>query len=396
MHFENHRLKGEKRSVCATEAAEPWPGDGYLSYESILSQEPVLRRCEGGFSKVDGEFTLAEFSDFQKCIVFDHRSGKLSFLDQSGDGDIARFDRLLATSALLPERSPCKELHAEISPEQLRCSLGKEAFKAGVKKLQEHIRAGDIFQAVLSERFEVDLSVTPFEIFRTLIETGSSAYQFFYVTPEKTLLGASPELLLKVFGDRLETHPIAGTRPRGADLTQELKNERDLLENGKENAEHLMLVDLSRNDLGKISRPGSVRVSERNLVKKFPSVMHLVSKVEGSLKAGFAPAEALASCFPAGTLSGAPKIRAMQLISEIEGTPRGVYGGCFFLSQGNGELEACISIRSMEIRGRKGFIQAGAGIVMDSDPDAEYEEVLHKSKTMRRAVAISELRREGK
>jgi anthranilate synthase component 1 len=368
---------------------------GYLAYDSVRFREPILNRAKGGFSQIQADSTSAEFSIFQKILIFDHRKKKIKLITQEGKNLASEFDALLEASNRLSERVPTPASNAELKPEDFRCLLGSEAYKSGVRKLQQHILAGDIFQAVLSERFETTLTVTPFEIFQTLVEIGSSAYQFFFSTPERTVLGASPELLLSVKEGKLETHPIAGTRPRGKTEAEELQNQNDLLKDTKENAEHLMLVDLARNDLGRISKPGSVKVSERNLVKKFPSVMHIVSKVVGDLKTENTPVDALASCFPAGTLSGAPKIRAMQLISEIEGSPRGFYGGAFFLAKED-DLEACISIRSMEIIGDKGFIQAGAGIVMDSNPDSEYEEVLHKSRTLRRVLALTRLRRQGK
>jgi anthranilate/para-aminobenzoate synthase component I len=363
---------------------------GYICYDGVRFREPILNKSAGAFSKLNSHFTTAEFSVFKNFLIFDHQARKLYLR-----GDVLECETVLNQAQALPARSSVFLSSVELSPEDFRRSLGSDAFKAGVRKLQEHIKAGDIFQAVISERFEIDLTVSPLEIFQTLIEIGSSAYQFFYSTPERIVLGASPELLLSVKGGKLETHPIAGTRPRGKTEAEDLKLQDELMKDTKENAEHLMLVDLARNDLGRISKPGKVHATERNLIKRFPSVMHIVSKVEGELKSEYAPVDALSSCFPAGTLSGAPKIRAMQLISEIEGVPRGFYGGTFFLSQPDGELEACISIRSMEIIGNRGYIQAGAGIVMDSDPDSEYAEVLHKSKTLRRVLALA-MKKEGK
>jgi anthranilate/para-aminobenzoate synthase component I len=357
---------------------------GYICYDGIRFREPILNKSPGAFSKLKPDFTVAEFSVFKNFLIFDHHTKKLRFR-----GDATECEAILIQAQALPARPNISVSDAELSPEEFRRSLGSDKFKAGVRKLQEHIKAGDIFQAVISERFEIDLTVSPLEVFQTLIEIGSSAYQFFYSTPERIVLGASPELLLSVKEGKLETHPIAGTRPRGKTEEEDLKLQDELMKDTKENAEHLMLVDLARNDIGRISKPGTVKATERNLIKRFPSVMHIVSKVEGELKSEFSPVDALSSCFPAGTLSGAPKIRAMQLISEIEGVPRGFYGGSFFLSQPDGELEACISIRSMEIVGDRGFIQAGAGIVMDSNPDSEYAEVLHKSKTLRRALALA-------
>jgi len=361
---------------------------GYFTYESVRYNEPILNQALGSFQilKQNNNFVDAEFILFKKIIIFDYLEKKIFLMSGFSDDDQSGLEFL---KDLLKNSKSLLDIHVpqgELPPETFKSSLGKGRFIEGVKKLKEHITAGDIFQAVLSERFEADLSIKPFDVFRRLLQTSISVYEFYFFTGKRVFLGASPELLLQVSGEDLETHPIAGTRPRGVNPQEEKKLEKQLLASVKENAEHLMLVDLARNDLGRISKPGTVRVPEQVKIKKFPSVMHLVSRVTGKKKQDISALEALASCFPAGTLSGAPKVRAMQLLSEIENEPRGFYGGAVALASLTGDLDSCIAIRSMEIENGHSTIQAGAGIVSDSNPEKEYQEILHKTKTLRRIL----------
>jgi anthranilate synthase component I len=268
--------------------------------------------------------------------------------------------------------------------------LGKAGFLRGVKKLKEHIRAGDIFQGVLSEPFVAPYSGGPWRLFSSLRRSSPAApYLFLYKDGERAFLGASPERLVQVKDGMARNYPIAGTRPRGETAARDKALERQLLRSPKERAEHLMLVDLARNDLGRVCRPGTVKVTELMKLRRFSNVMHLVSEVEGKLEKGRDCWDALASSFPAGTVSGAPKVRAMELLSGLEPKARGFYAGAFFQRDFSGNLDSCIAIRSLELYGGKARLQAGAGIVADSRPEAEFQEIVNKLAGLRRALAAA-------
>lgn len=280
-------------------------------------------------------------------------------------------------------------LHAQ--PVEAKARLGEENFCEAVRKVKAHIKKGDIFQGVLSDRFSFELKADPFLVYRVLRMINPSPYLYFLATGDEFLLGSSPEMLVRVSDSKLETCPIAGTRPRGKTLKEDQKLERDLLASVKEKAEHLMLVDLGRNDIGRVARAGSVKVREFMKVERYSHVMHLVSLVEGQLKPSYTPWQALGACFPAGTLSGAPKIRAMQIIAEQEASRRGPYGGAIVCQDFSGNLNSCITIRSLYVKNNTGYVQAGAGVVADSSPAKEYQEVLNKAKAIRSAVAMAQL-----
>lgn len=263
---------------------------------------------------------------------------------------------------------------------------GRDAFIRAVGKVKEHIRAGDIFQCVISEQFEAPFAHDSFALYRALRHLLPAPYMFYLSMDEKVYLGASPETLVKASGDMIETCPIAGTRPRGKSEEEDAKMEAQLLASVKERAEHLMLVDLSRNDIGRIAKPGSVVAKDFMSVHRYSNVMHLVTRVLGKLKKSFTALDALLSCFPAGTLSGAPKIRAMQIIDQLEPFKRGPYGGAIVYLDFSGRLDSCICIRSAMIEKGKIRFQAGAGIVADSRADKEYDEVMQKSNSIRRAI----------
>jgi anthranilate synthase component 1 len=266
----------------------------------------------------------------------------------------------------------------------------KKDFLASVARIKEYIAAGDVFQAVLSQRFEVKPGVDPFSVYRALRIVNPSPYLYFLrFNMEKEpayLVGSSPEVLVRVQQRHVEYRPIAGTRPRSADEAEDLRIEQDLLANEKERAEHVMLVDLGRNDIGRVCEFGSVRVKNLMFVERYSHVMHLVTSLEGQLKPGLSAVDAFCACFPAGTLSGAPKIRAMEIIEELEPSRRGIYAGGVFYADFSGNFDSCIAIRSMLVKGDKGYIQAGAGIVADSVPEEEYQESVNKAKAVVRAV----------
>jgi anthranilate synthase component 1 len=249
--------------------------------------------------------------------------------------------------------------------------------------------AGDVFQAVPSLRLELEPGVAPFNIYRALRRVNPSPYMYFLRMDDLTILGSSPEMLVRVTGKKLEYRPIAGTRKRGKDEAEDQRLEQELRHDEKERAEHVMLVDLGRNDVGRVSEYGTVRVRDLMFVERYSHVMHLVSAVEGTLRGDLSPVDAFAACFPAGTLTGAPKVRAMQIIEEVEPVRRGIYGGSIFYADFAGNLDSCIAIRTMLMKGRKAYVQAGAGIVADSVPESEYQECLNKTQALVRAVELA-------
>jgi anthranilate synthase component 1 len=266
----------------------------------------------------------------------------------------------------------------------------RDHFEAGVRTIKERIAAGDIYQAVLSQRFEADITADPFTVYRALRHVNPSPYMYFIRLGGLSIVGSSPEMLVRVEGRRAETHPIAGTRPRGANEQDDLRLADELKRNEKERAEHVMLVDLGRNDLGRVCQFGSVRVPQYMGLERYSHVMHLVSTVDGTLADDRDHLDALVACFPAGTVSGAPKIRAMQILSELEPTRRDVYAGAVGYIDFAGNLDFCIAIRTITIRDGKARVQAGAGIVADSNPAAEFEETRDKARALLQALAMAE------
>jgi anthranilate synthase component 1 len=264
-----------------------------------------------------------------------------------------------------------------------------EAFKAMVARAKDYIYAGDIIQAVLSQRFTAASTLDPLHLYRALRYLNPSPYMFLLKLGDRTLVGSSPEIMVRLTGNRIEVRPIAGTRPRGATEQEDRHLADELLADEKEKAEHVMLVDLGRNDVGRVAEAGSVQVTEYMVVERYSHVMHLVSHVQGVLRTGCDAYDVIRSTFPAGTLSGAPKIRAMQIIHELENGPRGAYGGAVGYIGYDGTMDLAITIRTMDIHGGQLAVQAGAGIVFDSDPQKEYEETRHKARAVERAVAMA-------
>jgi anthranilate synthase component 1 len=272
---------------------------------------------------------------------------------------------------------------------QTKISVSKDRFLRTVEKVKEYIMAGDVFQAVPSLRLELQPGVPPLDIYRALRRVNPSPYMYFLRFNDTTVLGASPEMLVRVKGRSLEYRPIAGTRKRGRDEAEDLRLEQELRQDEKERAEHVMLVDLGRNDIGRVSEFGSVKVRDLMFVERYSHVMHLVSAVEGTLRQGLSPVDAFGACFPAGTLTGAPKVRAMEIIEEVEPVRRGIYGGSVLYADFSGNLDSCIVIRTMLMKGKKAYVQAGAGIVADSVPESEYQECLNKAQALVRAVELA-------
>jgi len=239
---------------------------------------------------------------------------------------------------------------------------------------------------VFSQRFDFTPDVAPFDLYRALRQVNPSPYLYFLRSGDTHILGSSPEMLVRVTGRKLEYRPIAGTRPRGRDEAEDLRLEQEMRTDEKERAEHVMLVDLGRNDLGRVSAYGSVKVKDLMYVERYSHVMHLVSALEGTLRKDLDALDAFAACFPAGTLSGAPKVRAMQIIEELEPTRRGVYGGSVLYADFAGNLDSCIGIRTLLMKGKKAYLQAGGGIVADSNPASEFQESMNKAQAVLRAV----------
>jgi anthranilate synthase component I len=272
----------------------------------------------------------------------------------------------------------------------VRPNMTRQRYESMVERSKEYIRAGDVFQVVMSQRLEAPVRVPPFEIYRALRAVNPSPYMYYLRMGDSTILGSSPEMLVKVSGREVEYRPIAGTRPRGKTEEEDKRLEGELLADEKERAEHIMLVDLGRNDIGRVCEFSSVRPKEIMFVERYSHVMHLVSSIRGRLCPDADSYSALAACFPAGTLTGAPKVRAMEIIDELEPTRRGLYGGAVLYLDFSGNLNSCIVIRTVLVKGKRAYLQAGAGIVADSVPAREYQECLHKAQAVLKAFEIGE------
>jgi anthranilate synthase component I len=300
--------------------------------------------------------------------------------------DIARIEQQLAAPLAKKYLQPPRPLQRKL---KTAVSVSKKHFLRTVEKVKEYIMAGDVFQAVPSLRLEMEPGVPPLNIYRALRRVNPSPYMYFLRFNGMTILGSSPEMLVRVTGRALEYRPIAGTRKRGRDEAEDLRMEQELRSDEKERAEHVMLVDLGRNDVGRVSEFGTVKVRDLMYVERYSHVMHLVSAVEGRLRQGLSAVDAFAACFPAGTLTGAPKVRAMEIIEEVEPVRRGIYGGSVLYADFAGNLDSCIVIRTMLMKGKKAYVQAGAGIVADSVPESEYQECLNKAQALVRAVELA-------
>jgi anthranilate synthase component 1 len=355
---------------------------GYLGYDCVQYLERIaLPQARSGEDE-------ASFTVFRKALIYDREAGSLSLVGNVfGEGErllpqVALVEKDLEDIArrLLTPGSGTAPVKAERGLAHF--TLDEAEFSTAVRRIKDHIGAGDIFQCVLSRRESFRFKGRPFDVFRSLCEVNPSPYLYYYHYAGQTLLGASPELLVRVRDGRVETCPIAGTRPRGKNAEEDRRRERSLRASSKEKAEHLMLVDLGRNDLGRVCRPGTVKVKDFMQVQRFSHVMHLVSTVQGELGAGQTSLDALFACFPAGTLTGAPKIRAMQIISALEPQRRGAYGGSVVMYDFAGDLESCITIRSLVILPDQAHLQAGAGVVADSRADRELEEIRHKAQAV--------------
>ena len=373
---------------------------GFMGYEAAgwfePSLEPVWDAAYGQQRGADSED--AAFMLFDTVLAFDHVRQRILIIAnvQVGDGNDLQVQYDFARAKM---RFLERELERNLSqPEPpaaggrmvVRSNTTREAFEQRVLQAQDYIRAGDIYQVVLSQRFETDVTVDPFTVYRKLRQVNPSPYMYFIKMGSRALVGSSPEMLVRVEDDRAETHPIAGTRPRGENAGQDAAFAAELQGDEKECAEHVMLVDLGRNDLGRVCSFGSVRVPTYMTIERYSHVMHLVSRVEGRLADGRDRLDALAACFPAGTVSGAPKIRAMEIIAELEADARGTYAGAIGYLGFTGHLDCCITIRTILMENGKAYVQAGAGVVADSIPSSEYQETRDKASALLRALELAQ------
>jgi len=366
---------------------------GYFAYD-------IIHRFEPGVPVHETEAPLAAFMLIDRFIVMDSLKGvmHLCVLDENADNAGQLLDRISEQLKQNPTPEPM-----DLDSEAVKLAVGVPSvqphipqgdYEAMVEKAKEYILAGDIFQVVLSQRFSTPLDCDPLAIYRAVRHINPSPYLFYLHIGDTILIGSSPEILVRKEDRRAIVRPIAGTRPRGMSDEEDLALEKDLLADTKELAEHVMLVDLGRNDLGRVCDFGSVHVSESMCIERYSHVMHIVSQVEGTLREDVDALELLAATFPAGTLSGAPKIRAMQIIDELEPEDRGAYGGCIgYISFGGRQMDTAIIIRTAVIRGGMVDVQAGAGIVADSKPASEYQECVNKATAMFRSVSLAEIQK---
>lgn len=368
---------------------------GYFAYDAVRSLEKIGEHAHEDLSLPDCMLMF-----FDRLLVFDHLLHQIHIIasaDVSHESPRRAYDRAVADIATLEKQlatglRPATWHKAAPRPSaKLKIHEGtpRERFIQSVERCKQYIAAGDIFQVVLSQRLDFVPEVAPFDIYRALRTVNPSPYMYFLRMGDQHILGSSPEMLVRVTGRKLEYRPIAGTHPRGRDEEEDQRLEKQMLEDTKERAEHVMLVDLGRNDLGRVSEYGSVKVRDLMYVERYSHVMHIVSALEGTLRDDLDALDAFAACFPAGTLSGAPKVRAMQIIEELEPVRRGIYGGSVLYADFAGNLDSCIAIRTMLMNGKRAYLQAGAGIVADSDPQREFEECMNKAKAVLRAVELA-------
>jgi len=366
---------------------------GYLSYDAVRYNENLPNVPPDDLNLPDALFMITEL-----VVVFDHLKHKLILIANTLPGDepevayrrsIALLDRAVERLRGPVPVAPGVSL-GRPRPLTVRSNLTQQQYESAVVRAKEYIKAGDIFQVVVSQRLQTSVRSRPLDIYRVLRTVNPSPYMFYLTFGDLKLIGSSPELMVRVEDGEARIRPIAGTRPRGANEEQDLAFAQDLLADEKERAEHVMLVDLGRNDLGRVCEYGSVKVTDMMRVERYSHVMHIVSDVEGQMLPDKDALDALTACFPAGTLSGAPKIRAMEIIDELEPTRRNAYGGAVGYVSFSGSLDTCITIRTIVMKGDQAYIQAGAGIVADSDPTTEFQETLHKARALIRTLELAE------
>lgn len=365
---------------------------GYFSYENVAHFESIQLKKRDSLG-----FPQAVFFLTKELIAFDHVQKKVSIIvlvdTKESSIDSAYKKALLRIQTLEAKlRLPIRFKKKRALPKKkyaIKSNVSRETFKRHIKRIKDYIKAGDVIQVVYSQRFDLGKITNDFDVYRALRTVNPSPYMFYFRHEGMSLVGSSPELLVKNKKNKCEVRPIAGTRKRGKNETEDQRLSQDLLSDEKECAEHLMLVDLGRNDLGRVCRFGSVHVPVYSRIEKYSHVMHMVSEVHGELEKKKDAFDLLRATFPAGTVSGAPKIRAMEIINELEPAERGPYAGCLGYFSFNGDSDMCITIRTIMIKNGHAYLQAGAGIVHDSVPEREYQETINKAKALMQAVEIA-------
>ncbi|MDP6903289.1 MAG: anthranilate synthase component I [Verrucomicrobiota bacterium] len=369
---------------------------GFVGYEFIHDVEPVVPRpTKDELGTPTMYFLIAD-----ELLIFDRVRQTVTILvnaiieeggkpEDTYEGAVDEIDRLVSLLEQPSEHRPVT-LSAEPPAAPFESNMEKETFLSNVNKSKEYIQAGDVIQVVGSQRFSTEVKADPLDVYRAVRSINPSPYMFLLELDGFSLVGASPEIHVRSEEGKVQIRPIAGTRPRGKTHEEDLSHEEELLADPKERAEHVMLVDLARNDIGRVCEYGSVQVADLMVIERYSHVMHIVSSVVGQLSADKTPYDLMRTTFPAGTLTGAPKIRAMQIISEFEQTTRGPYGGTVGYFSFNGNLDCCITIRTALLKDGKAYVQAGGGWVYDSVPEAEFQETVNKAKAMIKAVALAE------
>jgi len=369
---------------------------GFIGYEFIHDVEPVVPRPP----RDELHTATLYFFIADELLIFDRVSQTMTVLvnaavDEAAtpaeayENAVSEIERLISLLEQPSEHRPVT-VPREVPNVSFETNVPRDKFFANVRRAKEYITAGDIIQVVGSQRFSTAVKASALDVYRAARSINPSPYMFLLELDGFSLVGASPEIHVRCENRKVEIRPIAGTRPRGKTPEQDAANEKELLDDPKERAEHVMLVDLARNDLGRVCDFGSVAVKDLMIIERYSHVMHIVSQVEGRLSEEKTPYDLMRATFPAGTLTGAPKVRAMQIISELEQTSRGPYGGCVGYFSFNGNLDCCITIRTALLKDGKAYVQAGGGWVNDSTPEAEYQETVNKSKAMLKAVALAE------
>lgn len=378
---------------------------GYFGYDLIRTWEELPRSGEDDLELPDCHFVFTKL-----VLIFDHVKHKLKIVYNSRVGQnpelsyrqaIENINRIMVllsqpnpgnghlglATGMTPATGPVAAVNQDSC---VTSNLTREEFMVKVERAKEYIRAGDIFQVVLSQRFQAPLEASPFDIYRSLRTINPAPYLYFLDLGDINIIGSSPEMLVRVEDGRVETRPIAGTRPRGKNSREDEALAAELLADEKEKAEHLMLVDLGRNDLGRVCEYGSVGLTEFMKIERYSHVMHIVTQVEGRLREDQSQFDALQACFPAGTVSGAPKIRAMEIIDELEPHHRGAYAGAIGYLSFTGNMDTCITIRTIVVSNGQVYVQAGAGIVADSVPETEYQETVNKAMALLKTLQLQE------
>jgi len=368
---------------------------GYVGYDVVRQIEPKLMVSDKNPDDLKVPSMLFLLTD--TILVFDHVKRKIIIIsnaDVAGNAQKAyleacgRVDKLeKRLKKPLPPEKPIK-LGVSKASKKMQSNMTQKQYEAIVEKAKEYIRAGDIIQVVPSQRFESPFKGDPFNVYRALRMINPSPYMYYLKLGNMQIAGTSPEVMVRLENGEATVRPIAGTRKRGKDKAEDQALEKELLASEKERAEHIMLVDLGRNDLGRVCDYGSVRVTEEMVIERYSHVMHIVSNVSGRLQKGKDAVDLLAATFPAGTVSGAPKVRAMEIIDELENRKRGIYAGCVGYFGFSGEMDTCITIRTILFKDKKAYIQAGGGVVSDSIPAQEYQETVNKAKAMFRAIEM--------